>query len=231
MAETSRPHSGYTKTMISEFLGSAVLTGVVVGSGHIGEAMSMGLDSLALLCNSLATAGALYVLILTLGPISGAHFNPIVTASAVGRKKWGNPTTWSTWLIQTLGCITGAIVANLTYSLPAIDFSRDTRTTAAHLVSEVVATAGLLFVITALVRRRRDDALPGAVAAYIGVAYFACSSTSFANPAITIGRMFTDTFAGIAPSSVVPFIAAQCVGGVLGVTLAKYLIDDAREFQ
>lgn len=231
MGKESPVRSAHLQATVSEFLGSAVLAGVVVASGIAGDTMAPHLPALALLCNSLATAGALYVLILTLGPISGAHFNPIVTVSAVGVKKALHPATWLTWFVQTLGCITGAVVANLTFSLPAVTFSSHTRTTLAHLVSEVVATAGLLFVITALVRLRRDNAIPVAVAASIGVAYFACSSTSFANPAITIGRMFTNTFAGIAPSSVVPFIAAQCVGGALGVTFAKYLIDESRELQ
>jgi len=223
--------STFGQRVTAELLGSATLAGVVVASGIAGDTLAPKLPALALLCNSLATAGGLYVLILTLGPISGAHFNPIVTTSAFGAKRVLHPVTWLTWFVQTLGCITGAIVANLTFSLPAVTFSTHARTTVAHVVSEVVATAGLLFVITALVRLGRDGAIPGAVAAYIGVAYFACSSTSFANPAITIGRMFTDTFAGIAPSSVPPFIAAQCVGGVLGVTLAKYLIDEKGELQ
>ncbi|MBU6233688.1 MAG: aquaporin [Acidobacteria bacterium] len=220
-----------TRCLAAEFLGSATLTGVVVGSGIAGESLAPDLPALALLCNSLATAGALYVLITILGPLSGAHFNPVVT--------------WATWsplrtqrrqfivvaVTQTLGCTLGAIGANLTFSHSVVTLSTHDRTSLAHLVAEGIATAGLLFVITALGRIHREAVIPIAVAIYIGVAYFACSSTSFANPAITIGRMFTDSFAGIAPTSVMPFIGAQLIGGVIGVQCARYLFIPESESQ
>ena len=220
--------SSLAQRAMAELLGSAVLAGVVVASGIAGDTLAPHLPAVALLCNSLATAGALFVLISIFGPISGAHFNPIVTASSVGAKAILRGATWVIFLVQIVGCCCGVVIANVTFSQPVMTFSTHHRSTAAHLVSEIIATAGLLFVITALVRLGRNGSLPVAVATYIGVAYFACSSTSFANPAITIGRMLTDTFAGIAPSSVVPFIGAQCLGGVLGVLLATYLIDDLR---
>lgn len=210
----------------AELLGSATLAGVVVASGIAGDTLAPHLPALALLCNSLATAGALYVLISILGPISGAHFNPVVTVSSVGARGVLRRETWFIFLAQIVGCALGVMIANLTFALPAVTFSTHYRTTLAHVLSEVIATAGLLFVITALVRRGRESIIPVAVASYIGVAYFACSSTSFANPAITIGRMFTDTFAGIDPASALPFIGAQCVGGLLGFYLAKYLVHE-----
>lgn len=221
--------TSFSRQLVGELMGSATLAGVVVASGIAGETLAPGLPALALLCNALATAGALYVLITILGPISGAHFNPIVTVAewGLGSARRGRVALMS--LAQILGCALGVVVANLTFSQPAVTLSSHHRNTVAHLVSEVIATAGLLFVITALGRLRRETVIPVAVATYIGVAYFACSSTSFANPAITVGRMLTDTFAGIAPHSVLPFIGAQLIGGALGVQLARYLVADTRE--
>ena len=216
------------RSVTSEFLGSATLAGVVVASGIAGESMSPGSPAVALLCNALATAGALFVLITVLGPVSGAHFNPLVTLAERGFSRGQRIRTAATGITQVVGCATGVIIANVTFSKSPVTFSTHHRVTMAHLISEVVATAGLLFVITGLVRLRREPILPVAVATYIGVAYFACSSTSFANPAITVGRMLTESFAGIAPSSVVPFIVAQIIGAILGHQLARHLIEEKR---
>jgi len=157
------------------------------------------------------------------GPVSGAHFNPIV--SFVDAAFRGLP--WRTALAylpaQVAGCISGAVVANLMFSKPAVTFSTHHRATGAHFLSEVIATAGLLLVIFALARTGRRVSAPAAVGAYIGAAYFFCSSTSFANPAITVGRMFSNTFAGIAPSSAPAFIAAQALGGIASFAIIKTL--------
>ena len=179
-----------------------------------------------LLENAAATAAGLYVLILILGPISGAHFNPVVSAvdAALGGTPWRTVAAYIP--AQVAGCIAGAAAANLMFARSIISLSRHHRATGAHFLAEVVATAGLLLVIFGLARTDRVAAVAAAVGAYIGAAYFFTSSTSFANPAITIGRMFSNTFAGIAPSSVPEFIAAQVVGGAIGLPLIKFLYPD-----
>jgi glycerol uptake facilitator-like aquaporin len=179
---------------------------------------------LQLLENSTATAFALAALILTFGPISGAHFNPVVSAAdwLLGRRSRTGLTAVQLGgytLAQTAGGIAGSVLANLMFALPAVDFSSKHRA-AGHLwLGEVVATTGLLLLIFALARSNRTAVAPAAVGAYIGAAYWFTSSTSFANPAVTIGRTFTDTFAGIAPSSVPGFVVAQLVGLVIGAGL------------
>jgi arsenate reductase len=217
-------------SIFAEFLGSATLSAVVVGSGIAGESLSPHSPAVALLCNSLATAGALFVLILTLGPISGAQFNPIVTLVLRRRGPIKVRRFFLVISAQILGCVSGVIAANVTFSEPLVTLSTHSRATFAHLMAELVATAGLIFTIGTLSRIGRESSIPGAVACYIGVAYFACSSTSFANPAITFGRMLTDTFAGIAPGSVVPFIAAQCIGGLVGWSLIQLVVPVQEEY-
>ena len=157
------------------------------------------------------------------GPVSGGHFNPVVSFvdAAFGGLSWRDAAAYLP--AQVAGCIAGAVVANLMFALPAVTISAKHRATPAHFLSEVIATLGLLLVIFALARSGRSRSAPAAVGAYIGAAYWFTSSTSFANPAITIGRMFSDTFAGIAPSSVPPFIAAQILGGILAVGVIKAL--------
>lgn len=228
LASTVTNVRGY-HVLVAELLGSATLAGVVVASGIAGESLSPHNSAIALLCNSLATAGALFVLILTLGPISGAHFNPIVTLATRDPHLVSMQRFLAVAGTQIVGCVVGVIGANLTFSEHMVTLSTHRRVSTAHLFSEVIATAGLIFIISALVRLRRESSLPAAVACYIGVAYFACSSTSFANPAITVGRMLTDTFAGIAPSSVLPFVMAQFGGGLLGWVLVQLVIPNQKD--
>jgi len=212
------------RRLLAEFVGTASLVTAVVGSGIMAAALSPHDIGLQLLENSLATAFALGTLILTFGPISGAHFNPVVSAADwfLGRRTGTGLTgrqLGGYTAAQIAGAIAGAILANLMYGLAAVDFSSKQRG-AAHLwLGEVVATSGLILLIFALAWSGRAAAAPAAVGAYIGAAYWFTSSTSFANPAVTIGRAFTDTFAGIAPASVPGFIAAQLIGLALGVAL------------
>jgi arsenate reductase len=203
------------RTTGAEFLGSGLLAAIVIGSGAAAQQLTTD-SGLALLINALATALGLGVLVVLFIAVSGAHFNPVV--SIVDVAFGSRPARELLWYLpaQILGCIGGAILANLMFSQPAVTWSTTDRVTPAHLVAEVVATAGLVLVIFLLARQGKVAAIPIAVAAYIGAAYLFTSSTSFANPAITIGRMFTDTFAGIAPASAPWFIGAQLVGGALG---------------
>jgi glycerol uptake facilitator-like aquaporin len=211
----------------AEFLGSLLLATIVVGSGIAAARLSPADTGLQLLENSLATALGLFAIILMFGAVSGAHFNPIVTLadSILGERSRRDVLTYLS--AQTLGCIAGAVLANVMFGLPALGWSTTERFTWPHALSEVVATAGLVIVIFALVRTNRAALAPAAVGAYIGAAYFFTSSTSFANPAITVGRMFSDSFAGIAPTSAPGFILAQLVGGVLGVFIVRYLYPTA----
>lgn len=210
-----------TRALAGEFVGSALLAAVVVGSGIAAQTLSPSDAGLALFENAFATALGLAVLILIFQTVSGAHFNPVVSVvdALLHRKGWAITSSYIP--AQVLGCIAGAILANLMFGEPAVAWSTTDRSTWPHLLAEVVATAGLVLVIFALVRTGRSHLAAPAVGAYIGAAYFFTSSTSFANPAITIGRAFSDTFAGIAPTSVLPFIAAQLVGGALGWVLVR----------
>jgi arsenate reductase len=209
------------RRLAAEFLGSAFLAAVVVGSGIAAQQLSPGSTGLELLENASATAAGLFAIILMFGPVSGGHFNPVVSFvdAALGGLRWRDAAAYLP--AQVAGCIGGAVLANLMFALPAVSVSAHHRASAAHLLSEVVATTGLIVVIFALARSGRSQAAPAAVGAYIGAAYFFTSSTSFANPAITVGRMFSATFAGIAPSSVAPFIAAQAAGGLLAWAVIK----------
>lgn len=217
-------HPALWRRLLAEFCGTALLVTAVVGSGVMATELSPDDVGLQLLQNSIATALALGALILTFGPVSGAHFNPVVSAADwfLGRRAGTGLTAGQLGgylLAQTVGAIAGSILANLMFALPAVDFSSKERA-AGHLwLGEVVATAGLVLLIFALARSGRSAAAPAAVGAYIGAAYWFTSSTSFANPAVTIGRAFTDTFAGIAPSSVPGFVAAQLAGLVIGAGL------------
>jgi glycerol uptake facilitator-like aquaporin len=214
------------RRLFAEFLGSAFLAAVVVGSGIAAEQLSPGDTGLQLLENALATAAGLFTIILMFAPVSGGHFNPVV--SLVDASFGGLPRRDALAYIpaQVLGCIAGAIVANGMFALAAISISDKHRASEAHLLAEVVATLGLLLVIFSLARTRRGSMAPAAVGAYIGAAYFFTSSTSFANPAISVGRMFSDTFAGIAPSSVPAFVVAQLVGGAVAIGALRILYPD-----
>ena len=211
------------RRLVGELLGSAFLAAVVVGSGIAAQQLSPGAIGLELLENAAATAVGLYAIILMFGPISGAHFNPAVSFvdAAFGGLSWRSALAYLP--AQVAGCCGGAVVANLMFSRAAVSISTHHRATGAHFLSEVVATAGLLLVIFALARSGRGATAPAAVGAYIGAAYFFTSSTSFANPAITVGRMLSDTFAGIAPSSAPLFIAAQVVGALGAFAVIKAL--------
>lgn len=212
------------RRLLAEAVGTALLVAVVVGSGIAASELSPDDVGLQLLENSLVTAFGLTVLILAFGPVSGAHFNPVVSAVDwwLGRRN-GNglsaPDLAAYVGAQTVGAIGGAILANLMFDLSAVDFSGHDRDAGHLLLGEVVATAGLVYLIFALARSGQGKLAAPAVGAYIGAAYWFTSSTSFANPAVTIGRAFTDTFAGIAPASVPGFIGAQLIGAVLGLGL------------
>ena len=216
MSDPGLPHRA-----AAEVLGTGVLVAAVVGSGIMATDLTDD-PALALLVNALSTVAALGVLIWALGPISGAHFNPAVTAVAWVRKEI-RPSEGATYMVaQVAGALLGVALANVMFDLPAWQASTNDRVALGTLVGEVVATAGLLAVIGALTRTGRGHLGPILVPAWIGAAYFFTASTSFANPAVTIGRAFTDTFTGIAPASVAPFIAAQLVGAAVGALLTEF---------
>jgi len=213
--------------LLAEFTGTAALLCAVVGSGIMAERLAGGNVAVALLANTLATVFALFVLIEALWPASGAHFNPLVTLvlarRGLFRPEQGRIAILLFIVAQVLGGIAGAWLANAMFDMTVLQFSGKVRSGWGQWLGEVVATAGLLFVIL------RAPAGRGSllVAAYIGAAYWFTSSTSFANPAAVIGRMFSDSFAGIAPASAPAFMAAECVGAVLGVSLAVLLQPEA----
>jgi arsenate reductase len=211
------------RRLLAELLGSAFLAALVIGSGIAAQRLSPGQVGLELVENAAATAAGLFAIILMFGPVSGGHFNPVVSFAdaAFGGLSWRDAAAYLP--AQVTGCTAGAVLANLMFALPAVTISAKHRATGAHFLSEIIATAGLLLVIFALARSGRGSSAPAAVGAYIGAAYWFTSSTSFANPAITIGRMFSDTFAGIAPGSVLSFIGAQIAGGAVAVGAIKAL--------
>jgi glycerol uptake facilitator-like aquaporin len=211
------------RRLLAELLGSAFLAAVVIGSGIAAQRLSPGAVGLELLENAAATAAGLFAIILMFGPVSGGHFNPVVSFAdaAFGGLRWREAAAYLP--AQVIGCIGGAAVANLMFARAAASISTKHRASPAHFLSEIVATLGLILVIFALARSGRSRGAPAAVGAYIGAAYFFTSSTSFANPAIAVGRMFSDTFAGIAPSSVPTFVAAEVIGGVLAVGVIRAL--------
>jgi len=207
------------RRLLAELLGSAFLAAIVIGSGYAAQRLSPGDTGLELLENAAATAAGLFAIILMFGPVSGAHFNPVVSFAdaAFGGLRWRDAAAYLP--AQIAGCIAGAVAANLMFASAAVSISVKDRATPPHFLSEVIATLGLILVIFALARSGRASAAAAAVGAYIGAAYFFTSSTSFANPAITIGRMFSDSFAGIAPASAPAFIGAQILGGALAVVV------------
>lgn len=214
------------RRLLAEFLGSALLAAAVVGSGIAAASLSPGDTGLQLFENAAATAAGLFTFILIFGPVSGAHFNPVV--SLLDAAFGGLPRRHALAYVpaQVCGCIAGAVLANAMFSLAAVSVSSHHRASPAHLLAEIVATTGLLLVIFSLARSRRGETAPAAVGAYIGAAYFFTSSTSFANPAIDVGRIFSDSFAGIAPASVPSFIAAQLLGAALAFLLIRTLYPD-----
>lgn len=222
---------GLPRRLLAEFVGTALLVAIVVGSGIAAQKLSPGQVGLQLLENSTATVLGLGVLILLFGPVSGAHFNPVVSAAdwLLGRRagtglRGRDVVAYSG--AQLVGGIAGAVLANAMFELAPIQIAAQVRSSPGLWLGELVATAGLIAVIFALARTGRAGLSAVAVASYIGAAYWFTSSTSFANPAVTVGRMFSDTFAGIAPSSAPGFVVAQLLGGLLGAGLVLALYPD-----
>ncbi|MEY3537363.1 MAG: hypothetical protein RL645_177 [Actinomycetota bacterium] len=205
---------------LAEFAGTALLVTVVLGSGIMGANLSDDVG-VTLIINALSTIMALSLLILLLGPVSGAHLNPAVTFVQILRRSFAAGEAVAVVGAQITGAIVGALLANLMFDLPVVQISTHERVSAGLLVGEVVSTAGLIAVIGILGARNQERLLPVAVPAWIGSAYFFTSSTSFANPAVTIGRVFSDTFAGISPASVLPYIVAQLLGALVGMAVVK----------
>ena len=211
------------RRLLAELLGSAFLAALVVGSGVAAQTLSPHDAGLQLFENATATAAGLFTIILMFGPVSGGHFNPVVSLAdaSLGGLSWRDACVYVP--AQIAGCVLGAVTANGMFAVAAVSISTHHRASAPHLLSEAIATAGLVLLIFSLARSRRTAAAPAAVGAYIGAAYFFTSSGSFANPAITLGRMFSDTFAGIAPASAPGYIVAQLLGGALAVAAVRGL--------
>ena len=208
------------KALFAEFLGTALLVTAVVGSGLMGSNLSGDL-LVALIANALSTALALGLLILTLGPVSGAHFNPVVSMALAIDQRFKAAGVAPYLVAQFAGAVAGAVLANVMFGSAAIQVSSKGMVSEGTAIGEVIATAGLVFIILNLIKTKRSELIPVAVPSWIGSAYFFTSSTSFANPAVTVGRIFTDSFAGIGPQSVPSFVIAQLLGAALGIVLAK----------
>ena len=224
MPEVNPAPVALPRRLLAEAIGTGLLVTVVVGSGIAAQQLSPGNTGLQLLENSTATVFGLAVLILMFGPVSGAHFNPVVTTAdwLLGRRT--NTGIAGVHVapyiaVQTIGAVAGAMLAHAMFELPIVEISGTDRASTGHGIGEIVATAGLVALIFLLARTGRHALSAAAVGAYIGAAYWFTSSTSFANPAVTIGRIFTDTFAGIAPSSVPLYIGAQIIGAAVGLGL------------
>lgn len=210
---------GVGRALLAEGLGTAGLLAVVIGSGIMAERLAGGNVGLALLANALATAGGLYVLIELMRPISGAHFNPAVSLVAVWRGQLARRLLPAYLVVQAAGAVFGAWLAHAMFDLPILQLSAKERSGVGLWLAETVAAAGLILVVL----RAEPARVAGSVAVYIGAAYWFTASTSFANPAATLGRMFTDSFAGIAPGSVIPFMVAQLLGALLGLLVDRQL--------
>lgn len=210
------------RSAVAEFLGTAFLLATVIGSGIMAAKLAGGNSALALLCNTIPTGAILVVLILIFGPVSGAHLNPAVTLAFVVRREL-QPNIALTYVVaQLAGAIVGAWLAHLMFELPIVQVSSTVRIGSGQWIAEAVATAGLLLTIFGCLRGHRD-ATPYAVGLYITAAYWFTASTSFANPAVTVARSLSDTFAGIAPGGVIAFIVAQLAGAVVATFLAGWL--------
>jgi arsenate reductase len=216
------------RRLLAEFLGSMLLAALVIGSGIAAQRLSDD-PGIQLLENAAATAAGLFAIILMFGPVSRGHFNPVVSLAdaTFGGISWRDAAAYIP--VQIGGCMAGAVLANAMFGLTAITISHHHRAGGARLLAEVVATAGLVLVIFAVARSGRPASAPAAVGAYIGAAYWFTSSTSFANPAISAGRMLSDTFAGIAPASVPGFAIAQLAGGAVAVLLVVALYPEVAD--
>lgn len=216
--------------MLAEFVGTALLLAAIVGSGIAAARLSPDNVGVQLLINAAVTGAALVSILLAVGPISGAHLNPVVTLADRALGGLSGALTAAYVTAQLAGAVVGVMLANLMFALPAVDWASTERFDEGLWLGEAVATFGLLLVVFGVVRSRRAQLAPFAVGAYIFSAIFFTSSTSFANPAVTIGRMFSDTFAGIEPSSVLPFVAAEALGAVVGYLVVRVLYPDAEEW-
>jgi glycerol uptake facilitator-like aquaporin len=213
------------KKLAGEYLGTALLVSIVIGSGIMATELSHDVG-VQLLINTISTVFGLAVLIQILGPISGANFNPVVTLIDLIQKRTNVATFIQFSIAQTAGAISGAVLANAMFSHSLIEISTKTRSGGNQYLGEIVATAGLILIINVLIHQEKTALIPVIVASWIGSAYFFTSSTSFANPAVTVGRIFSDSFAGIAPGCVTKFIAAQILGALIGLGLTKVLTHD-----
>jgi glycerol uptake facilitator-like aquaporin len=214
------------RRLFAELLGSAFLAAIVIGSGIAAQRLSPHDSGLELFENAAATGAGLYAIILMFGPVSGGHFNPVVSFVDASFGGITRREALAYLPAQVSGCVLGAVIANAMFAQAAISISIHHRASPAHLLAEVIATLGLILLIFALARTHRTGSAPAAVGAYIGAAYFFTSSSSFANPAITIGRMLSNTFAGIAPASAPTFILAQAAGGALAFAAIHALYPD-----
>ena len=214
--------SVFARKLLAEFIGSALLLATVVGSGIMAVRLAAGNDAVALLANAAATAGSLYMLITVLGPISGAHFNPAVSFVMRLRGEIDNSGLLGYVIVQLIGAVVGVLLAHAMFELPLLQTSSHARIGGAQWLSEGVATFGLLLTILLGVRFR-PTAVPALVASYIFAAYWFTASTSFANPAVTLARSMTDTFAGIRPDGVGWFVLAQLAGALFALGVAKVL--------
>lgn len=212
-----------SRRLVAELFGTAFLVAAVVGSGIMAERLSNGNVALALLANTVATGAALVALILTFGPISGAHFNPVVTLADAIEGGLDSAQATGYMVAQIVGGLSGTVAAHLMFGLSAVSLSRHTRSGGAQFFSEFVATFGLLSVVWGC-SRRRSSVVPFAVGAYISAAYWFTASTSFANPAVTIARSFSDTFAGIRPANAPLFVVAQVLGALASTFLFRWLV-------
>jgi glycerol uptake facilitator-like aquaporin len=206
--------------LLAEFVGTGLLLAIVVGSGIMGTSLAAGNNAIALLANAAATAGGLYVLIALLGPVSGAHFNPVVTLAMRWKGELTRRETLGYIAVQCVAAIAGVMLAHAMFGMPLVQAGTQARTGAALWISEGVATFGLLLTIL-LGRVHRPNAVPMLVAAYIFAAYWFTASTSFANPAVTLARSLTQTFAGIRPQDVAAFVLSQIAGGLVGMAVAR----------
>lgn len=213
------------KQLLSEFLGSLLLLATVVGSGILGETLSGGNVAIALLANALATGAMLYVLISVFAPLSGAHFNPVVTLAMAAAGRLPKASIAPFVLVQIAGALAGVFLAHAMFDLPLLQVSEKVRWGLGQWVAEATATFGLLLTVFGMLRAR-PDSIPQAVALYIVAAYWFTASTSFANPAVTLARSFTNTFAGIAPSCIFAFIAAQTAGAVLAMIVVQNIFEE-----
>ncbi|HKQ88958.1 MAG TPA: MIP/aquaporin family protein [Candidatus Acidoferrales bacterium] len=216
-----------SRRIAAEFLGTGFLVAAVVGSGIMGERLAAGIVAIALLANTIATSAVLVVLLLTFGPVSGAHLNPAVTLAVAMEGGIALREVVPYIGAQCIGAVAGTITVHLMFGLPLISLSQHARSGPAQVFSEFVATFGLISVIWGC-SRSRSDAVPVAVGAYITSAYWFTASTSFANPAVTIARCLSDTFAGIRPADVIPFIIAQLIAAIVATFLFRWLVPDIR---